>query len=82
MEIRGAHQDLHSGVFGGSVPEAMIEVSHIFASLIDAKTGEILIEGLSDQVDPLTEEEKATYKDIDFSPEAYQQEVGCGKLLR
>ena len=81
VEVRGAHQDLHSGVFGGSVPEAMIEISNIFASLIDAKTGKILIEGLSDQVDAVTEEEKATYKDIDFSLANYQDEVGCGRLL-
>ena len=66
VEVRGAHQDLHSGVFGGSVPEAMIEISNIFASLIDAKSGKILIEGISDQVDAVTDDEKATYKDIDF----------------
>lgn len=44
----------------------MIEISNIFASLIDAKTGKILIEGISDQVDAVTDDEKATYKDIDF----------------
>lgn len=81
VEVRCAHQDLHSGVFGGSVPEAMIEISNIFASLIDAKTGKILIEGLGDQVDAVTEEEKATYKNIDFTLANYQDEVGCGRLL-
>ena len=48
-------QDLHSGVFGGSVPEAMIELSHIFASLVDPSTGKILIKDLEKEVNPGTD---------------------------
>ena len=48
-------QDLHSGVFGGSVPEAMIELSHIFASLVDPATGKILIKDLEKEVNPGTD---------------------------
>ena len=80
IEVQGAHQDLHSGVFGGSVPEAMVELSHIFASLISAE-GQIQIEGLSDQVLPVTDDEKEMYKNIDFELERYRGEVGCGRLL-
>ena len=47
-------QDLHSGVFGGSVPEAMIELSHIFASLVDPN-GKILIKDLEKEVNPGTD---------------------------
>ena len=44
-------KNIFSGVFGGSIPEAMIELSHIFSALIDTD-GKIKIPGLSDQVDP------------------------------
>jgi len=80
IEVICAHQDLHSGVFGGSLPEAMTEISHIFASLLDT-SGNITIPGISDQVDPVTDEERKMYSDIDFSMEGYKNEVGCGKLI-
>jgi len=80
IDVVCAKQDLHSGVFGGSLPEAMVELSHLFSSLIDT-SGNILIPGLSDQVDPVTEDEKRLYDNIDFSLEGYRTEVGCGKLL-
>ena len=61
IEVQGPKQDLHSGVFGGSVPEPMIELSHIFASLVDPK-GKILVPGLLDEVDKVTETEKKIYE--------------------
>jgi len=79
-EVTGASQDLHSGVFGGAVPEAMVELSHIFASLSDPATGKINVEGIYDQVDPVTDEERKLYKDIDFDMSAFQADVGCGRL--
>ena len=56
------------GVFGGSIPEAMTEISHIFSSLIDID-GTIKIPGLSAEVDPVTDAEKKRYENIDFSLE-------------
>ena len=58
----------------------MVELSHIFASLISAE-GQIQIDGLSDQVLPVTDDEKEMYKNIDFELERYRGEVGCGRLL-
>lgn len=42
VEIQGPSKDLHSGVFGGAVHEPMIDLSHLFASLVDSR-GRILI---------------------------------------
>ena len=58
----------------------MIELSHLFASLIDTE-GNIQIDGLSDQVLPVTDEERKMYTNIDFECEQYRSEVGCGRLL-
>jgi len=80
VEVTCAKQDLHSGVFGGSIPEAMTEISHIFSSLIDID-GTIKIPGLSDEVDPVTDAEKKRYENIDFSLEGYRKELEAGRLL-
>lgn len=58
----------------------MIELSHLFASLIDT-SGKITIPGLWDQVDPVTDEERQLYDQIDFSLDGYRKELECGRLL-
>lgn len=80
-EIEGSTKDLHSGVFGGTVHEPMIDLSHIFASLVDSH-GHIQIPGISELVRPLTDAETQLYKPIDFDPEEFRQETGAvGKLI-
>jgi len=79
-ELTCADQDLHSGVFGGSVHEAMIDLSHLFSKLVDQK-GNILIPGVNELVKPMTVEEDQLYDQIDFQPEVYARDVGCERLL-
>jgi cytosolic nonspecific dipeptidase len=81
IEIEGSSKDLHSGVFGGVMHEPMIELSHIFKTLVDTK-GNILIPGINDHVLPVTDEERKLYVPIDFDPEAFRQETGTvGTLI-
>jgi len=79
IEVKGPKQDLHSGVFGGSIPEPMIELSHLFASLVDCD-GHLLIPGVLDEVDKVTDEERLTYQNIDFSLNDFAQDIGANKL--
>ena len=79
IEVKGPKQDLHSGVFGGSIPEPMIELSHLFASLVDCD-GHLLIPGVLDEVDKVTDEERLTYQNIDFSLNDFAQDIGARKL--
>ena len=72
---------MHSGVFGGAVPEAMAELSHIFASLIDPATGKIQIEGIYDQVDPVTADEQKLYSNIDFDMRLFELDGNFSKIL-
>ncbi|MEQ2168243.1 hypothetical protein GOODEAATRI_012354, partial [Goodea atripinnis] len=65
MEVECGDKDLHSGVFGGSVHEAMTDLIALMGSLVDRR-GKILIPGMYDSVAPLTEEEKKLYEKIDF----------------
>lgn len=79
-EITCAKQDLHSGVFGGTVNEAMIDLCHLFSKLVDQK-GNILIPGVNELVAPLTEEEDKLYDNIDFDPKDYAKDIGTDRLL-
>jgi len=80
LEVECAKKDLHSGVFGGTVHEAMTDLTKIMASLLDTK-GKILIAGINDQVAELTKEEAALYKPIDFDIEEYRTDIGHNKLV-
>merc|ERR1711920_388749 len=53
----------------------MTDMCQILGSLVDNK-GKIQIEGIYDQVDPLTEEENALYTDIEFSQKEFAEGTG------
>lgn len=80
LEVNCATKDLHSGVFGGTVHEAMTDLIYLLGQLVDLK-GNILIPGINDKVLPLTDDERATYTDIDFDKEEYRQDLGHNKLI-
>lgn len=65
IELSHPKQDLHSGVFGGSIHEPMSALISLMSTLIDAH-GKIQIDGLDKMVAPVTEEEKKLYETIDF----------------
>jgi len=79
MEVQCASQDLHSGVFGGSVNEAMGDLIYMMNELID-KDGKILVTGIQDNVEVVTDEERNMYQQIDFDPEDFRKDVGTAKL--
>lgn len=80
VEIESSTKDLHSGVFGGTVHESMLDLVYILSNLVDEK-GKILIPGIMDDVVPLSAEEEALYDPIDFDMKDYMQEIGVKKLL-
>lgn len=69
--VQGCEQDLHSGVLGGTVHEAMTDVIQLMASLVDSQ-GNILVDGIMDSVKPVTPEEEALYEDIEFDMEDFK----------
>ncbi|XP_035429656.2 cytosolic non-specific dipeptidase [Spodoptera frugiperda] len=79
LEIECAKMDLHSGVYGGTVHEAMTDLIHMMNQLVD-KNGRIQVTGIYDSVAPLTENEKKLYTTIDFDTEAYRHSIGATKL--
>lgn len=63
LEVSGPSKDLHSGRFGGSVHEPMVDLVKLLASLVDSK-GNILVPGVMDSVAPLTDAERKLYDGI------------------
>jgi cytosolic nonspecific dipeptidase len=81
LSVQGCQQDLHSGVFGGSIHEGMTDLIKLMATLVDSD-GTILIDGIMDGVKPVTTEEEAMYETIEFSLKEYKKEAKIvGKKL-
>ncbi|XP_026472311.1 cytosolic non-specific dipeptidase [Ctenocephalides felis] len=80
VEIECATKDLHSGVFGGSVPEGMSDLIYLMNTLVD-KHGKILIPGLYNEVAPLLPNEHEIYKGIDFEVDDFRNDIGSRCLL-
>ena len=75
VEISGPGQDLHSGVFGGTAHEPMTDLVKVLGTLVDPN-GKILIDGLNELVAPVTDDEKALYKDIAFTMDNLYESLG------
>lgn len=80
IDIRGAKGDLHSGLYGGGVQNAIHALAEILASFRD-EHGTIQVEGFYDNVLPLSGEEREAYRALGFDEEAVKQEVGAQELV-
>ena len=80
IDVRGAKGDLHSGLYGGGVQNAIHALADILASFRD-EHGTIKVEGFYDSVRPLAEEERQAYRDLNFDEEALKEEVGVKELF-
>ena len=75
LEIECSRKDMHSGVIGGSVHEAMTDLVKVMATLVDS-TGKILIDGIHDDVAPVTDAERKSYEQVEFDIESYKVDAG------
>lgn len=65
VTINGPGADLHLGIFGGVIAEPMTDLVQVLGTLVKPD-GTINIPGIAEMVAPVTPEEEALYKDIDF----------------
>ena len=80
IEVRGSRSDLHSGIYGGAAPNALVALAQILARLKDTD-GRILIPGVYDGIEAPTEAELAAWRALPFDEEAYREdEVGSTAL--
>lgn len=73
--VRGPKQDLHSGIFGGSVTNPVNMLCHLIASLHNDQ-GRVLIPGFYDDVTPLTAQERKQFAALPFDEKAFFDALG------
>ncbi len=75
IEVTTAEHDLHSGGYGGAVPNAVGAASQIVAGLKD-KRGRVRIPGFYRRVRPLDAAERASWDRLPFAEERFRATAG------
>lgn len=80
IDLETANMDLHSGLFGGAVPNAVHALTELVASLHD-KDGRILVDNFYDDVVPISDLERELIGRIPFDEAAYLSKIGVDSLI-
>lgn len=75
VEVKTLKQPLHSGLWGGSIPDAAIALSKMLGSLVDEQ-GVIQVPGLLEMVRPMTETEREKLAALPFDGDKFKREAG------
>ena len=75
VTLTASNTDLHSGMFGGAVPNAANELVKLLAGLHDAD-GRVTVDGFYDGVRDLTDDEREQWKQLPFDEAAYFRDLG------
>lgn len=78
--LHGPSQDLHSGIFGGTVDNPAMALCQLLGKLRDAK-GRVAIPGFYDGVRPLSAYERKQFARVPFNARDYQRLLGVPKLF-
>jgi len=79
IRVQAARSDLHSGAYGGAVPNPAMALAQILASLHDEK-GRVRIPGFYDRVQPWDDETRARIQALPFDAEDFRRGVGAPAL--
>ncbi|GGG42030.1 hypothetical protein GCM10011414_09500 [Croceivirga lutea] len=72
VEVTGPNRDLHSGIYGGAVPNPINVLAKMIASLHD-ENNKITIPGFYDKVEELSQEERDLMAEAPFNLEEYKK---------
>jgi acetylornithine deacetylase/succinyl-diaminopimelate desuccinylase-like protein len=75
VEVRALRQAVHSGMWGGPVPDPVMALCRMLATLTNPD-GSIAIEGIYDRVRPLTDAERKSIQSLPGDPEYFKKQVG------
>jgi len=79
LRAKTASRDVHSGNFGGVVPNAIWKLVHLLSTMKNA-TGEITIEGLMEPIIPPTRQEREAVAKLPIDLAAVKAELGLAEL--
>jgi cysteinylglycine-S-conjugate dipeptidase len=75
IELRALDGPVHSGMAGGAVPDPVMALARLLASLID-DAGDVAIDGFWQDVRPPTDSERVAISGLDDDPEGYARAMG------
>jgi acetylornithine deacetylase/succinyl-diaminopimelate desuccinylase-like protein len=75
VTLRALDHPLHSGMWGGPVPDAATSICALLARLVDAR-GAIAVAGLADDAPALGAEERAALAALPFDEAAFREDAG------
>ena len=75
VEVRGLDHALHSGMYGGPVPDPLTGLVKLLAAMTD-EHGAVAVPGFSDDVRVPTEEERARMAALDFDEKQFRTDAG------
>jgi acetylornithine deacetylase/succinyl-diaminopimelate desuccinylase-like protein len=75
VEVRAMKQSLHSGMWGGPVPDPVMALCRMIASLTNAD-GTIAIPGIADKVRPLTPDERNSIRALPGDDAHFRAQAG------
>lgn len=75
LDAEGPNRDLHSGNYGGPVPNPAWELVRILGSMTDAD-GRITIDGFYDDVRPITDLDREVLDSMPFDADAVKDDLG------
>lgn len=79
VEISGPAQDLHSGVFGGAVPNPIVILAETIAKVHD-KNFRVTVPGFYDDVVTLSRSERKALKSLPWKEKEFRRTVGAPGL--
>src|SRR5246500_3377446 len=79
IELTGPAQDLHSGVFGGAVPNPLTILSEAIAKLHD-KNFRVTVPGFYDDVATLSKQERKALNSLPWKEKEFRKTVGAPAL--
>jgi acetylornithine deacetylase/succinyl-diaminopimelate desuccinylase-like protein len=81
ITLRTAASDLHSGIHGGTAPNAALELARLLGGLRDPVSHRVLVEGFYDGIAPVDDVEREAWSRLDFDPVAAAAEIGAVRLV-
>lgn len=76
VDVRTASTDMHSGMYGASIPNAVQAAVKLAATFHD-EDGRVAIDGFYDQVRELSQQERQECANVPFDPDSYLEDVGA-----
>ncbi|WP_160137262.1 dipeptidase [Chryseobacterium sp. c4a] len=79
VEVEGPNRDLHSGLYGGAVPNPIHVLSRMIANLID-EDGHITIDGFYDNVEIVSDADRTEMNKLKDNPEEFKKSIGLSNI--